>query len=267
MMQAEAVSYVVGGRKLIDNVTLGLKPGRLVVIVGPNGAGKSPLLRMMTGELKPTSGRITCEGQDIAGMSADALARRRAVVVQHSVLAFPFTVLEVVLLGITVPGLQPPSRSARQSAITMLERLGLSHLTDRVYTNLSGGERQRVHIARALCQLEAARIAPEESVLFVDEPTSSLDIAHQIVVLQELRRQAAEGRAVLAVLHDLNLAAGYADQIQLLSDGRTLASGPAAEVLTDRLLSEAFRCSVRMNTPPMNGIPFMLPQSCSIGPE
>lgn len=264
MIRAEAATYAVGGRALISDVSLELTPGRLIVIVGPNGAGKSSLLRTMTGEFKATGGRVTLDGDDIAGLPADKLARRRAVVVQHSVLAFAFTVLEVVLLGITVPGLSTPNRQTRQNAIAMLDRLGLGNLAGRIYTSLSGGERQRVHIARALCQLEAAGQPPHETTLFVDEPTSSLDIAHQLVVLQELKRQAMSGRAVLAVLHDLNLAAGHADDILLLSEGRKMAFGAPGEVLTDALLSEAFGCRVRMNTPPQNGGPFLLPQACAL---
>jgi iron complex transport system ATP-binding protein len=264
MIQAEAATYAVGERPLIRDIHLALTPGRLIVIVGPNGAGKSTLLRTMTGELKATGGRITLDGSDISHIAADKLARRRAVVVQHSVLAFAFTVMEVVLLGITVPGLSEPDRQTRQAALSMLDRLGLGHLAGRIYTSLSGGERQRVHIARALCQLESARTPPQETTLFVDEPTSSLDIAHQLVVLDELKRQAASGRAVLAVLHDLNLAAGHADDVLLLHAGRKLAFGTPGEVLTDELLSEAFGCRVRMNTPPPGSVPYLLPQACGL---
>ena len=264
MIRAERVTYTVGERPLIRDVDLELTPGRLIVIVGPNGAGKSTLLRTMTGELKATGGRITLDGGDMSTMSADKLARRRAVVVQHSVLAFAFTVLEVVLLGITVPGMSQPDRQTRQQALSMLDRVGLGHLAGRIYTSLSGGERQRVHIARALCQLEATGMSAPETTLFVDEPTSSLDIAHQLVVLDELKRQARSGRAVLAVLHDLNLASGHADDVLLMADGAKKAFGPPADVLTDALLSEAFGCQVRMNTPPLNGVPFLLPQACAL---
>src|SRR5690606_20965938 len=154
----------------------------------PNGAGKSTLLRLLTGELKPTSGHILIGDRDLRSLSADQLARCRAVLAQHTALAFPFTALEVVLLGITVPGLQGGTDSARHLALATLERLGLERLAGQSCTTLSGGERQRVHMARALCQLECARTPPTDTVLLVDEPTSSLDIGHQLLVLDELVR-------------------------------------------------------------------------------
>ncbi|MGD9805758.1 MAG: heme ABC transporter ATP-binding protein [Hyphomicrobiaceae bacterium] len=271
MISAQAVSFRVGGRDLVKDVDLDLVPGRLTVVIGPNGAGKSTLFRLLTGEMTPTSGQIIVNGRDVKRLSAFEMARMRAVVPQHTVLAFPFSVAEVVELGMTVPGLIPAGRRARALTLSMLGRVGLRTLADRAYTTLSGGERQRVHIARALAQLEASdRIANDRipdgaaSTLFVDEPTSSLDIAHQLLVLDELRREASNGRAVLAVLHDLNLAAANADEIVLLSDGHQAARGRPADVLTDELLSVAYGCEIRLNATPRPGVPFLLPQSCGL---
>jgi iron complex transport system ATP-binding protein len=139
----------------------------------------------------------------------------------------------------------------------------MEHLADRTYTTLSGGERQRVHMARALCQLACGRVPAEKTAILVDEPTSSLDIGHQLLVLDELTRQKNAGRAVLAVLHDLNLASTYADEMLLLADGAVLARGSPAEVMTDERLSMAFGCDVRTNCVPRNGAPYLLPQSCT----
>ncbi len=138
--------------------------------------------------------------------------------------------------------------------------MGLAGFEQRLFNELSGGERQRASIARALCQLAAAyRPGGETSALLLDEPTASLDFAHQSVVLGEARRQAGLGRAVLAVLHDLNLAAAYADEIVLMSRGHIAAAGSAAEVLRDDLLSEVYGCPVRINAAPADGRPFVLP--------
>ncbi|HEX7075063.1 MAG TPA: heme ABC transporter ATP-binding protein [Hyphomicrobiaceae bacterium] len=263
MIRAEAVTYAVGNRSLLSRVDLDLQAGRLIAVIGPNGAGKSTLLRLLTGELKPTGGRILIDGQDLATLSADQLARRRAVVSQHTALAFPFTALEVVLLGILVPGFEADCSGTRRIARDMLARLGMEHLADRTYTTLSGGERQRVHMARALCQLACGRVPAEKTAILVDEPTSSLDIGHQLLVLDELTRQKNAGRAVLAVLHDLNLASTYADEMLLLADGAVLARGSPAEVMTDERLSMAFGCDVRTNCVPRNGAPYLLPQSCT----
>jgi len=263
MIRAQSVTYVAGGRPLVRDIDLELQPGRLVAIIGPNGAGKSTLLRLLTGELKPTAGRVLIDSQDMATLAADYLSRRRAVVSQHTPLTFPFTALEVVLLGISVPGLEVSNPGAHRLAQNMLERLGLGHVAHQTYTTLSGGERQRVHLARVLCQLESGRCPPNETAILADEPTSSLDIGHQLLVLDELTRQKSSGRAVLAVLHDLNLASAYADELVLISDGTVLARGTASEVMRDDRLSEAFGCEIRTNRVPQNGGPFLLPQSCA----
>lgn len=270
MIAACALSFAASGRHLVQAIDLDVRPGRLTVIIGPNGAKKSTLFRLLTGEIAPTAGQVTVGGEDIKRQSAFNMARVRAVVPQHTVLAFPFAVSEVVELGVTVPGLMPAGPGAQRLALSMLDRVGLRALADRAYTTLSGGERQRVHIARALTQLAAAdrvnRLEELEglaSTLFVDEPTSSLDIAHQLMVLEELKREAAAGRAVLAVLHDLNLAAANADEIVLLADGRQLARGGPADVMRDDLLSIAYGCEVRLNRTPSGGVPFLLPQVSS----
>lgn len=269
MISARAASFAISGKTLLKDINLDLAPGCLTVVIGPNGAGKSTLFRLLTGELRPTRGRVAIGDRDLLRLPAFDMARLRAVVPQHTQLAFPFSVVEVAELGVTVPGLMPAGDKARGLALSVLERVGLRHLANRAYTTLSGGERQRVHIARALAQLVSAdgvaakRCEPiRVSTLFVDEPTSSLDIAHQLLVLNELRREASDGRAVLAVLHDLNLAAANADEILLLSEGRQLAKGKPSAVLTDDLLSEAYGCTIRLNTKPPEGVPFLLPQAC-----
>jgi iron complex transport system ATP-binding protein len=271
MISAQGVEFAVAGRHLVRDIALDLVPGRLTVVIGPNGAGKSTLFRLLTGELHPTGGTVTVGGRDVRSLAAHSLARLRAVVPQQTILAFPFSVSEVVELGVTVPGLMPAGAKARQLALSILARVGLRALADRAYTTLSGGERQRVHIARALAQLDASALAASRQdqgskplTLLVDEPTSSLDIAHQLIVLDELKHQAALGRAVLAVLHDLNLSAANADEILLLSEGRQLARGKPGDVLTDALLSAAYGCNIRLNAIPGPGVPFLLPQSCHI---
>jgi iron complex transport system ATP-binding protein len=159
-----------------------------------------------------------------------------------------------------VPGFEIAEPRAVNTALDAIEAVGLAGFEQRLFTQLSGGERQRTSIARALCQLAAAfRPSGETTALLLDEPTANLDFAHQGIVLGEARRQAGLGRAVLAVLHDLNLAAAYADQIVLMSAGRIAASGTAAEVLRDDLLSAVYGCRVRTNAAPADGRPFVLP--------
>jgi iron complex transport system ATP-binding protein len=262
MLTARGATFVVNGKTLVSDIDLSVRPGRLVALVGPNGAGKSTLLRLLSGELKATSGTVALDGRALSTYTAGELSRRRAVVPQSTALSFPFTVREVVMLGATVPGFVEPSTHIACAASDCIRTVGLSALEHRLFTYLSGGERQRVHIARALLQLAIAeRPGCEPSVLMLDEPTANLDLAHQGVVLGEALRQARAGRAVLAILHDLNLAAVYADELVLLSQGRVAARGTAQDVFRDELLSRVYGCDVRINVTPAQGIPFVLPHA------
>jgi iron complex transport system ATP-binding protein len=188
------------------------------------------------------------------------LAYRRAVVAQSSDLSFPFTAREVVLLGATVPGFDSESDRLKSILTNALADVGLTHLAGRPYPLLSGGERQRVQIARALCQLAAARpFRTDPPLLLLDEPTSSLDLAHQRMILLRLRRFAETGGAAIAVLHDINLAAAYCDRLVIMKDGRVLAHGKPRDVIVSDVLSEAYSCHVDANRLPPEVIPFALP--------
>jgi iron complex transport system ATP-binding protein len=260
MLEARDATYETNNRLLVEGIDLTLPRGRLVALVGPNGAGKSTLLRLFAGEIAPTAGAVTIDGREIAHVGTIELARRRAVVPQAAALAFPFTVLEVVMMGARVPGFEIAEPRAVNTALDAIAAVGLAGFEQRLFTQLSGGERQRTSIARALCQLAAAfRPGAATTALLLDEPTASLDFAHQSLVLGEARRQADLGRAVLIVLHDLNLAAAYADEIVLMSAGRIAACGTAVQVLRDDLLSDVYGCRVRTNAAPADGRPFVLP--------
>lgn len=257
-IEIENVRFEVGGACLVADVSLAVAPGEVVGILGPNGAGKSTLLNLVTGELTPTAGRVLLDGIPLANAEPALLARRRAVVPQSSQLTFPFTAREVVMLGASVPGFGHTDAVAFE-AQHALERVGLTPLAHRKYTELSGGERQRVHIARAMCQLATAPRSPAETpLLLVDEPTSNLDIGHQRRVLASVRDMAAEGVAVLAVLHDINLAAGYCDALALMKSGALVACGRPHDMVRDHVLSRTYGCALDANTTPAH-TPFVLP--------
>lgn len=268
MLEARQVTYTVNGNTLLAGVDLEVRPGCVAALIGPNGAGKSTLLRILAGELKPTSGSVLLDARELASLSAAELARQRAVVPQSSVLAFPFTVLEVAMLGVSVPGFDTAPAQARTAALGALDAVGLRDLAGRLYVHLSGGERQRVHIARALSQLAAPPYHRGETRCFLlDEPTSSLDLAHQSLVLTAIRRQASLGTAIVAVFHDLNLAAALADDLVLMTKGRVMAAGPPADVLSDDLLSAAYGCRVLTNRTPGEGKSFVLPPAIFPAPS
>jgi len=239
-ISAEAVRFSVAGRALVDSVSLALQPGKLSVLVGPNGAGKSTLIKLMTGELTPQSGRILYQGQEVRRLRPWQLACKRAVMAQSESMTFPFVVHDIVRMGHDGVG-KPLSRAQRMAAIEQaLRTANVEHLAGRRYQTLSGGERQRVQFARVLCHLHAGRAVEATQTLFLDEPVSSLDLRHQIDLLDAVHALTREGLAALAVLHDLNLAIAYADEIVLLDEGKVAAAGSPATVITPERIARVF---------------------------
>ena len=268
MLEARAVTVERRGRKLLDDVYVKVPPGRVTAIVGANGSGKSTLMKALAGEMKPCDGDVLLDGRNLKAFTAANLARRRAMVPQATSLSFPFIVIEVVRLGASVPGFDAITTRAHAIAEEALLAVDLAAFRERLYYELSGGEKQRVHIARALCQLAAATRGPQDSaVLLLDEPTASLDLPHQALVLDQARQQAEAGRAVAVVLHDLNLAAAWADELIVLKSGRVLARGAPAAVFNDALLSEAYGCPIRTNATPAPGTPYLLPHLLRLLPH
>jgi iron complex transport system ATP-binding protein len=256
MLSVDGVTIERDGRTLLDDVHLDIQPGRVTAILGPNGAGKSSLIKVMSGEWRPQSGAVRLDGTPLVRLSANMLAQRRAVVAQSTSLSFPFTVAEVVGLGISVPGfalVDPVDRVADALADVALEGF-----EQRLYPRLSGGERQRVHIARAICQLITAPV-DRTSLLLLYEPTSNLDPAHQAIVLDRMQQLAGYGWMIVVVLHDLNLAAAWADEVVLMRAGRIFAKGAAASVMTSDHLSAVYGCRIVASAPPEPGSVYVLP--------
>lgn len=245
VLEAAGVSYRSGGRWLVESADLTVESGCLTIVVGPNGAGKSTLLKLLCGELSPTRGEILLNGRPIRAIPSWQLAHARAVMPQSSDLGFPFTALEVVSLGVEGIG-RGLSKGDRQLIVHgALERADVMHLAHRNYQTLSGGERQRVHFARVLAQLRAGHTVEARQVLFLDEPIASLDLKHQLALLHEARNLAGDGLAVLAVLHDLQLAAGIGDDLVLMQNGRIAARGAADVVLSPERLEDVFGVTLR----------------------
>ena len=241
MIEARGVVVVgEGGRRLLDGVSVVLRPGCFTAVLGANGAGKTTLLRVLAGELAPDGGEVLLEGRGLAGLGRLGLARRRAVLGQHQGLEFGFVVRDVVELGRLPHAGTAAARDDGAAVAAAREAFGLGELWGRRYPSLSGGERQRVQLARVAAQLWGV-----EGALFLDEPTAALDLAQQRVALGFARRSAESGAAVLAVLHDLNQAA-LADEVLLLRGGVLLAGGPAGEVLRPEMLEACFGVAVEV---------------------
>ena len=239
MLEAIDLTYRVTEATLVRDVNLDVRPGELLSVVGPNGAGKSTLLKLFTGELRPVEGEVRLDGYPLSAYRAAELALKRAVLPQHTVLQFAFTVRDVVLMGRDPHArYNGPSLHDVEVVERSLEETDMTAFARRVYPSLSGGEQSRVTLSRVLAQ--------ETPVLLLDEPTSSLDVRHQEMVMRLAARLAHDGACVLVIVHDLNLAAAYSDRIALMQTGRLVAVGPACEVLQDDILSDVFECPLRV---------------------
>jgi iron complex transport system ATP-binding protein len=230
-------------RPVLSGLDLALRAGDLVALLGPNGSGKTTLLRLLTGQLRPDRGSVTFGGRPVAEWRRDALARRVAVLPQQLELPTGFRVAELVEMGRapharSLFGSTAEDERAVRRALRDADAADLAH---RFADQLSGGERQRVLVAMALAQ--------EPELLLLDEPTLHLDLAHQVALLSAIRRlRAQRGLTVLAVLHDLNLAAAFAPRVVILADGRVAADGPPDEVLTPALVERVFGIAVSRAT-------------------
>jgi iron complex transport system ATP-binding protein len=248
-LRLDELSVVTNGSTLVRALSLEVAEGQVVGLVGPNGSGKSTALRCVYRALRPSSGTVWLGEQDLTRLPLRHSARTVAAMTQDGGVDFDFTVEEVVALGRAphLRGNQALSGRERELCERAMEQLDIGHLAQRGVLTLSGGERQRVLLARALVQ--------EPKVLVLDEPTNHLDVRHQVDLLSLLR---GSGLTVLVVLHDLNLAAAACDRLGVLSQGRLVASGAPAEVLTTELVGDVFGVRASVVPHPLTGAPQLL---------
>jgi iron complex transport system ATP-binding protein len=250
-------SVVRGGRSLLDAVSLTVDAGELLVVLGENGAGKSTLLRLLAGDFEPDRGSVLLNGRSLAAWSDLEQARQRAVLPQQTAVAFDFTALEVVLLGRSPHNGGRPGARDREIALDALSRFDASQFAERRYPTLSGGERARVMLARAFAQVLQPEGPPR--ALLLDEPSAALDVAHRHgafdAILDLVRHERV---AVVAVLHDLNLAAAFADRVALLKAGRLIAVGGVDETLGEAALSTCFSVPMKRLAHPTRDVPLFV---------
>lgn len=245
MIEAHGISVRAGSATLVDDVSVAARPGDLVAIIGPNGAGKSTLLRVLAGDIDPAAGGVAIDGRPLADVDIPTRAEIRAMFSSDSEVAVPFSVWEVTMMGRHPRRRDPNNSAALDTAVVeqSLARMAVADLADRVHATLSSGERTRVGLARVFAQ--------EAQVLLLDEPTTALDVGHEVMVMGEVRAEAAAQRAVVAVLHDLNAAARYATAIVAMHRGRVVATGAPQDVLTEALLSEVYGHPMRVLPHPL----------------
>jgi len=245
LLAVRDVSFQIGNRRLLDQVSFTAEAGSVIAIVGPNGAGKSTLLRMLSGEPKPTGGAVSISGELLSSIPQRRLAAKRAVMLQNSRVVFPFTAFEVVRLGAEGVGAGLSQADRDRIAVSALAEADAASFAERGFLTLSGGEQQRVSFARALAQLSAGQTLEADRILMLDEPIASLDIRHQLALLHHTRKLAHEERILgIVVLHDLALAHTFADRILVLQEGRLAASATRAEPLSRAAVEDIFGVSI-----------------------
>lgn len=260
MIESQGVSVAIGPKQIVADVAFEARPRQITAIVGPNGSGKTTLMRAISGDLS-YRGSIRINGAEVSALKPWQAATMRAVLPQATALSFPFTVREIVRLGLVggrsgvLPGedVRLPDRA--------LARVDLEGFAGRFYQELSGGEQQRVQLARVLCQVWTPVLEGRPRFLLLDEPVSSLDIRHQLIIMNIARDFARRGGGVVAILHDLNLTAMFADSIHVMHRGRLAAAGTPADVLTDDIIEKVFECRLKVGAPPADGTPYVLPHS------
>ena len=247
---ARSLTLRLGHRQIVNDVSLQLRGGEMAALIGPNGAGKSTLLRLLTGFLTPDAGERLVEGRPLESWSAEALSRRRAVMLQRTQLHADSPIETVIAMGRSPWGGAPNEEIIRR----VMKETGCDHLAGRRYPSLSGGEQQRVQLARCLAQLW--RDGAPEGWLFLDEPTSALDLYYQQHLLRLLKRLTRSSRLhVCVVLHDLNLAALWADRNLLLHQGKLVAQGTPQEEIQQPILSRWYGAEVSVGEHPDTAVP------------
>lgn len=251
-ISVENISVSLSGRSVINGLSFEAMPGKLTAIIGPNGSGKTTTMKAMSGE-RAYDGTIRFNGRDLRALRPKELALSRAVLAQTISLGFPFLVREVLEMGI-VAGDTHDAAEAERVMARALDAVDLRGFESRVATRLSGGEQARMHMARVLCQIADTTCDGRPNWLFLDEPVASLDIKHQLAIMRLARDFATRGGGVVAVMHDLNLTAMFADHVVMLKGGRLHAAGPPSEVFTESVLEAVYGCRLSVRREEKTGL-------------
>jgi iron complex transport system ATP-binding protein len=246
MISVRNLSVSFGKSQILSDISLDIPKGQVISLCGPNGAGKSTLLSAVVGELRAFRGEICYGTQSLTRLSATALSTQRSVLEQSPSLSAEFTVSELVRLSIPI---EISPHETNQIMSSVLDVLSLQGFENRLVSNLSGGQRHRAHLARVLAHMKANKLRYGDGYLFLDEPTASLDIRHQIEVMKIAKSAAEDGAGVLVVMHDLNLAAAFSDKVALLEAGTLVKHGSISQVMRADVLSDVYATPISVIRP------------------
>lgn len=257
MLKTENIQYHIGKKPILNGISAEFRPGEFNMILGPNGSGKSSFLKIFSGEINQFNGSVLYDGENINHYEKEELAKRRAVMSQQPELSFPLMVEEVVMMGRYPHFTFSPNKKDEEICIEVMHRMNLTSFKERNYLTLSGGERQRVQYARVLAQIWEK---PQTGYryLFLDEPLASLDINYQQEFLQIASKFAKEDVILIAVMHDINLAVQYADNLFFLKKGELIAQGNPKDILTEELMKKVFNVNVSIINNPLTNNPLVV---------
>ena len=242
MIVIENIDFFVGKKQLLKKLSFEARPGELLAVLGANGAGKSTLMKLLCRELNPSAGEIRVDGISLGSFTLKELAKSRAVLSQHNTISISFLVHELVMMGRYPHFDHQPLAADIEIVKKVMEEVGITHLTNRDYNTLSGGEQQRVQLARVIAQI----YDQPGSCLFLDEPTTGLDLRYQQQIMELARNFADRGYCVICILHDINFASRFADHILLLKDGEKVTLGSPLEVINCDTIHETFGVKVKL---------------------
>jgi iron complex transport system ATP-binding protein len=266
IISARNISFRIGQRPILQKLSFNIQPGEVTVVLGQNGAGKSTFLKIISGESRPTNGQVLLNNKDLHKIPVKQLATMRAVLSQHYAAGLQFNCEEIVMMGRYPHFNAKPCVEDHRIVMECMDEMQVDHLTGRNYQELSGGEQQRVQMARVLAQLRSSanngdhwRNEKQQGLLLLDEPTSSMDVLHQQLALSKAKELSRLGYTVVVILHDLNLAAQFADTVLLLKQGCLVASGTAREVLTAANLRNAYNLELDVLESDEYDFPILVP--------
>ncbi|WP_257668689.1 heme ABC transporter ATP-binding protein [Parapedobacter tibetensis] len=257
MIEAKNISYSVGGKQLLNNISFDVQSGELLAIIGANGAGKSTLLKLLCKDIQANSGEIRIRQKLISAYKMNDLAKFRSVLAQSNTISLSFRVEELVLMGRYPHFENTPAPKDIEIVKTVMEKTGITEFANRDYNTLSGGEQQRVQLARVIAQI----YDQPRGLLFLDEPTNGLDLLYQQQILMLARNLANSGYCVVSILHDINFASRYADKVLILKKGQHVAFGEPKEVITCENIHQAFNIQVRLLNDEEFKCPLVIPSA------